>query len=59
MPKRDADEVTTWNALAIVSDFEQLHAVLLEPNVDSVGAGVECILEEFLERAWQVNDDLV
>ena len=47
-------EITGGNAAAIVNDLEPLFPVLFESDFDAGGAGVETVLDEFLDGGGEV-----
>ena len=51
-------EIAGRDAAAVVGDLEPLLAVGLEADLDGGGAGVEAVLDEFLDGGGEVENDL-
>ena len=52
------NQLLSAHARAIVGDRDQRLATLLEDNLDARGAGVDRVLDQFLDRSRRALDDL-
>jgi hypothetical protein len=58
VPLNGEREVVTRHALAVVADADEPAAAAVGEDVDAARAGIECVLDEFLDHARRTLDHL-
>ena len=59
MFETDSFKVTFFDAASIVDDFDRCGAKVSKANLDGSGAGIDGVLQKFLQRRAEIQDDLV